>query len=46
LEEDEVVKGALGAEYANYYIQVKRDEWRRYHNSVSQWEIDTYLGVY
>jgi glutamine synthetase len=46
LEEDEVVKSALGPEYANYYIQVKREEWRRYHNSVSQWEIDTYLGVY
>jgi glutamine synthetase len=46
LEEDEVVKGALGVEYANYYIQVKREEWRRYHNSVSQWEIENYLGVY
>lgn len=46
LEEDEVVKGALGASYADYYIQTKREEWRRYHNSVSQWEIDNYLGVY
>jgi glutamine synthetase len=46
LEEDEVVKGALGAAYADYYIQTKREEWRRYHNSVSQWELDNYLGVY
>lgn len=46
LEQDEVVKGALGSDYAKYYIQVKRDEWRRYHNSVSQWELDNYLGVY
>jgi glutamine synthetase len=46
LEQDEVVQGALGEVYAKYYIQVKRDEWRRYHNSVSQWELDNYLGVY
>jgi glutamine synthetase len=46
LEQDEVVQGALGATYADYYIQTKRDEWRRYHNSVSQWELDNYLGVY
>jgi glutamine synthetase len=46
LEEDEVVKGALGDVYARYYIQVKREEWRQYHNSVSQWELDNYLGVY
>ncbi|MBX3014915.1 MAG: type III glutamate--ammonia ligase [Caldilineaceae bacterium] len=46
LEQDEVVMGALGSSYAAYYIQTKREEWRRYHSSVSQWEIDTYLGVY
>ena len=46
LEQDEVVKNALGAEYANYYIQVKREEWRQYHTNVSQWELDNYLGVY
>ena len=46
LVEDEVVKNALGPEYADYYIQVKNEEWRQYHSSVSQWEIDTYLGLY
>jgi glutamine synthetase len=46
LAEDEVVKNALGAEYADYYIRVKNEEWRRYHSSVSQWEIDNYLGLY
>ena len=46
LEQDEVVKQALGPAYADYYIQTKREEWRRYHNSVSQWETDNYLGVY
>lgn len=46
LEQDEVVCEALGHDYARYYIEVKRDEWRRYHNSVSAWEIENYLGVY
>ncbi len=46
LEADEVVKNALGADYAAYYIQTKREEWRQYHSSVSQWETDNYLGVY
>ena len=46
LEEDEIIKNALGNEYADYYIQVKREEWRDYHLSVSQWETDNYLEVY
>ena len=46
LERDEVVKNALGAEYADYYIHVKNEEWRQYHNTVSEWEIDNYLGIY
>jgi glutamine synthetase len=45
-EADEVVRGALGETYAEYYLRVKRDEWKRYHDSVSQWEVDNYLGVY
>ena len=46
LAQDEVIKNALGTEYADYYIQVKREEWRDYHWSVSQWETDNYLEVY
>ena len=46
LEEDEIIKNALGNEYADYYIQVKREEWRNYHLSISQWENDNYLMVY
>ena len=46
LAQDEVIKEALGREYAEYYIQVKRDEWKRYHDSVSQWEVENYLGLY
>jgi glutamine synthetase len=46
LEQDEIVRNALGEEYADYYIDVKRDEWRRYHEAVSAWELDNYLGIY
>ena len=46
LEEDEVVKEAVGTEYAEYYIDVKREEWRDYHQSVSKWETDHYLPIY
>jgi glutamine synthetase len=46
LSEDEVVKEALGAEYARYYLDVKRNEWTDYHRSVSQWELERYLKTY
>ena len=46
LERDEVLIEALGTDYAAYYLQVKRDEWQRYHQSVSRWETDNYLSVY
>jgi glutamine synthetase len=46
LEADEVLRKALGNTYAQYYIDVKRGEWPQYHQTVSQWELDRYLGVY
>jgi len=46
LEQDPLVSEALGADYTSYYIQVKAEEWRRYHASVSQWEISEYLKTY
>jgi len=46
LSADEVVQEALGAEYARYYIAVKRNEWQEYHRSVSPWEVERYLKTY
>ncbi|MCZ6635607.1 MAG: type III glutamate--ammonia ligase [bacterium] len=46
LEADSIVKGALGEVYADYFIEVKREEWRQYHQSVSQWELENYLAIY
>ncbi len=46
LENDTVILGALGSPYGEYYLQVKREEWKEYHDSVSEWEVNTYLGQY
>jgi glutamine synthetase len=46
LSKDEVVCESLGREYADYYIEVKTEEWESYHNSVSQWELERYLNTH
>ena len=46
MQEDTVVREALGDAYASYYIGVKADEWDRYHRNISQWETDNYLKTY
>lgn len=46
LEGDPVLMAALGPEYGPAYVAAKRAEWRAYHNSVSGWELENYLGVY
>ena len=47
LERDEVLREALGRgrneDYLDYYVRVKREEWRRYHEQVTPWEITEYL---
>ena len=43
---DAVIRGALGAEYADYYLRTKREEWNAYHRSVSEWETENYLEVF
>jgi glutamine synthetase len=41
-----VIRGALGPALAAEFLSVKRQEWVRYHNTVSQWEIDHYLALF
>jgi glutamine synthetase len=47
LEGDDVLRAALGRgrdeDYLDYYVRVKRDEWFRYHEQVTPWEIREYL---
>jgi glutamine synthetase len=45
-EKDPVIQGALGPELAKEFLAVKRQEWVRYHNTVSTWEIDRYLTLF
>jgi glutamine synthetase len=47
LERDDVLREALGRgrdeDYVDYFIRVKREEWTRYHEQVTPWEIKEYL---
>jgi glutamine synthetase len=47
LEQDEVLREGLGRardeDYVDYFINVKRDEWSRYHEQVTPWEVREYL---
>ena len=47
LERDEVIRKALGEarneDYVDYFIRVKQEEWNRYHEQVTPWEIKEYL---
>jgi glutamine synthetase len=42
-----VLREALGRgrdeDYVDYFIRVKREEWDRYHEQVTPWEIREYL---
>ena len=46
LAADEVVRAGLGLEYADYYLECKREEWRAYHQTVSDWEREHYMHIY
>src|SRR5262245_35727010 len=47
LEADDVLRAAFGRgrdeDYLDYYAKVKRDEWFRYHEQVTPWEIREFL---
>ncbi|KSZ59773.1 glutamate--ammonia ligase [Rhodococcus pyridinivorans KG-16] len=49
LEADPVVSGALdaaGAGVADYFASLKREEFFHWHNTVTPWEIDSYLTAF
>ncbi len=46
MEQDPLLKEALGEHAYNSYIKAKRMEWEEYRTSVHEWEIDKYLEKY
>jgi glutamine synthetase len=43
LENDQVIKDALGSEAYEAFARVKNAEWDNYRTHVVDWEIETYL---
>lgn len=43
LEQDPVMRAALGEVLYTDYVRLKREEWEAYRMRVSQWELDRYL---
>jgi glutamine synthetase len=50
LERDDVLREALGScgreDYVDYFIDVKRREWRQAHDQVTEWELRRYLQLF
>lgn len=46
LEQDEVVKDALGEHVHEHFVKAKREEHQEYIAEVSDWELDRYLDKY
>lgn len=44
--ESALFRAELGGEFVDYLVQIKRAEWARYLNTVSQWEQDEYFSLY
>jgi len=43
LENDEVVKSALGSEMYEAFMRAKMEEWEDYRIKVTDWEVERYL---
>ncbi|MBR1476968.1 MAG: type I glutamate--ammonia ligase [Lachnospiraceae bacterium] len=46
LKKDELIMGILGEHVGSRYITAKQDEWTRYLNHVTRWELTEYLNKY
>ena len=46
LEADPVVQSALGPALTQEFLKVKKQEWTRYHNQITTWELDRYLTLF
>ncbi|MBC6440182.1 MAG: glutamine synthetase [Rhodospirillales bacterium] len=46
LRDDDDVKGVMGEQMAASFIAYKVDEWERYHQAITDWEVQEYLRLY
>jgi glutamine synthetase len=46
LKKDKLSDKVLGSEMKKSYIAYKNDEWERYHQAVTDWEVQEYLRLY
>jgi len=46
LQHDDFAKEVLGESMLNQFFAYKMDEWGRYHQAVSDWEVTEYLRLY
>ena len=46
LRGDELAAEVLGETMLNSYLRYKLDEWERYHQTVTDWEVQEYLRLY
>ena len=46
LQHDEFAKEVLGESMLNQFFAYKMDEWDRYHQAVTNWEVEEYLRLY
>lgn len=46
LQENQILKDALGESFVTEFIKIKREEWAEYHSEVSQWERDRYAEFF
>jgi glutamine synthetase len=46
LRNDDFVRQAMGEQMADSFITYKVDEWERYHQAVTDWEVQEYLRLY
>jgi len=46
LAQSELARHVLGPTLLNSFLTYKVDEWERYHQSVTDWEVKEYLRLY
>ena len=46
LQKNKLAEKVMGKVMLNSYVQYKNDEWERYHQAVTDWEVKEYLRLY